>query len=322
MSTPKVGKKIQKGTPHNHPRPLSSHHRTAKSDPALVELEKAIIERPNDSEAWIKLVAFLIEKGDLEKARGQIERALAVISFSSEADKKNIWTSFLNLEFHFGSADSFDEVFKRAIPAIGIVEAIKRVLELYSSSNRFEEAEEFVKDLIKRSKDRFAAWQTAVEFTIRWREAEKKNHQQYKALDEKVKELMRRSLQSLPIKDHVQFIVKYALTEYKAQNFEQARTNFENVLKNFPKRIDLWNVYVDAEIKHAKDVAYARSLFERMATFKNNLKQMQSFFKKYLAFEDSFGDTQTQNHVKEKAQRFVEQYISSKTTAENEAETE
>lgn len=132
----------------------------------------------------------------------------------------------------------------------------------------------------------------------------------------KIKELVRRSLQSLPPQKHIQFLQKYSLLEYKANNFEAARTNFENMVANFPKRNDIWNVFIDAEIKHTKDVEYIRTLFERATSLRNNLKITQGYFKKFLAFEEKFGDENSQNHVKSKAERFVQDFIDARQSTQ------
>lgn len=37
--------------------------------------------------------------------------------------------------------------------------------------------------------------------------------------------------------------------EYKHGEPERGRTIFEGIISNYPKRVDLWNVYLDQEIK-------------------------------------------------------------------------
>lgn len=46
---------------------------------------------------------------------------------------------------------------------------------------------------------------------------------------------------------------------------EQGRIIFEGLMASYPKRLDLWNVYVDKEIKGG-DVRAARNLLERLVS--------------------------------------------------------
>jgi len=47
---------------------------------------------------------------------------------------------------------------------------------------------------------------------------------------------------------------KYSIFEYECGNFEIGRMNFENIISNFPKRNDIWNIYLDMEIKYVKQI--------------------------------------------------------------------
>jgi rRNA biogenesis protein RRP5 len=86
---------------------------------------------------------------------------------------------------------------------------------------------------------------------------------------------------------------------------ERARTIFENILTNYPKRVDLWNVYLDQEIRLA-DVSIIRSLFERVITLPLSSKKMKHFFKRYLDFEKTEGTPETVAHVTAKAKEYVQ----------------
>lgn len=59
----------------------------------------------------------------------------------------------------------------------------------------------------------------------------------HKALDQ--------SLLSLPRRKHIKVISRAALLEFKTGSMERARSIFEGILRNYPKRTDLWSVYLD-----------------------------------------------------------------------------
>lgn len=55
---------------------------------------------------------------------------------------------------------------------------------------------------------------------------------------------------------------------------ERGRSFFENMLRNYPKRMDLWSVYLDQEIR-AGDLHRCRSLFDRVTYLKLPPKKMK-----------------------------------------------
>lgn len=44
-------------------------------------------------------------------------------------------------------------------------------------------------------------------------------------------------------------ISKFAQMEFKYGEAERGKTMFENVLVNYPRRTDLWSVYIDMVVK-------------------------------------------------------------------------
>jgi rRNA biogenesis protein RRP5 len=47
----------------------------------------------------------------------------------------------------------------------------------------------------------------------------------------------------------IKTISKFAQMEFKHGEVERGRTLFEGIMSNFPKRLDLWSVYIDMEIR-------------------------------------------------------------------------
>jgi rRNA biogenesis protein RRP5 len=114
-------------------------------------------------------------------------------------------------------------------------------------------------------------------------------------------------MQSLPPFTHIDLTSKFGQLEFTSEhgNPERGRTVFEGLLNSFPKRIDLWSVLIDCEIK-AGDRETVRGLFERVTTGgKLKSKQAKFFFKKWLAFEEDVGDEKMVEQVKRKAGEYV-----------------
>lgn len=63
------------------------------------------------------------------------------------------------------------------------------------------------------------------------------------------RKLLERALQSLPARKHIKLLLRAALTEFRLGSAERGRGILEGVLRNYPKRLDLWNVYIDQELK-------------------------------------------------------------------------
>ena len=56
---------------------------------------------------------------------------------------------------------------------------------------------------------------------------------------------------------------RFAQNEFEHGSVERGRSVFEGLMASYPKRLDLWNVYLDKEIK-AGDLRASRNLLERL----------------------------------------------------------
>ena len=86
---------------------------------------------------------------------------------------------------------------------------------------------------------------------------------------------------------------------------ERGRTILESVLTNYPKRVDIWNVYIDQELR-VGDHEATQALFERVTSMNLSSKKMKYFFKRYLEFAKTEGDADLIDRVKTKARAYVE----------------
>jgi rRNA biogenesis protein RRP5 len=60
--------------------------------------------------------------------------------------------------------------------------------------------------------------------------------------------IVKRALLSLPQKKHIKFISQTAILEFKGGVPERGRSLFEGILREYPKRTDIWSVYLDQVI--------------------------------------------------------------------------
>ena len=63
---------------------------------------------------------------------------------------------------------------------------------------------------------------------------------------------LQRSLQNLEAKHHVDISAKFGQLEFKMGEPERAKEIFQKILDNFPRRTDIWMVYVDQLAKRGE----------------------------------------------------------------------
>uniref|UniRef100_A0A060TDE1 ARAD1D43010p n=1 Tax=Blastobotrys adeninivorans TaxID=409370 RepID=A0A060TDE1_BLAAD len=279
---------------------------STKLPDSVADYERLLVGSPNSSIIWMNYMAFQLQLSEVDKAREIGERALKTINFREEQEKFNVWIALLNLENSFGTPESLETVFRRAVQHNDPKTIHMKLLAIYTQSGKFEEAEKLYQTTTKKfgSKD-LNVYISFANFLF-----DREKHA-------KARELLGRSLQALEKGDHRDMITKFAQVEYEKGELEQGRTLFEGLVSSYPKRADLWNIYLDQEIKHGKDRKIVEDLFERIisgTTVKLSMKRAKFFFKKWLNYESEAGDEKAQDYVKAKAA----EYVASKTKEDDE----
>ena len=265
-----------------------------RSPQSISDFERLLVGNPNSSILWIQYMSFQLQLSEIEKAREIAERALKTINFREEQQKMNIWIALLNLENSFGDDETLDAVFKRSCQYMDAYTMHQKLVAIYIASEKFSEANSLFNVLCKKfgSKNP-SAWVSYGNFLIDG----KKNEEAHK--------ILAKALQVLPKRDHVDVVRKFAQLEFQKGDPEQGRSLFEGLLSDVPKRIDLWNVYIDQEIK-ANEKSKVDELFERVIEKKLTRKQAKFFFAKWLSFEETQGDEKSQDYVKAKAAEYAQ----------------
>jgi rRNA biogenesis protein RRP5 len=99
---------------------------------------------------------------------------------------------------------------------------------------------------------------------------------------------------------------QFAMMEYKMGSTERGRTLMEGVVSSYPKRIDLWSVFIEMENK-VGNIDGARRLCERAVTLRLRARQAKLFFKRWLQLEMTSGTPESVEAVKDKARAWVEE---------------
>ncbi|CAH0518276.1 unnamed protein product [Peronospora belbahrii] len=234
------------------------------------DYERLLAVSPQSSYLWIQYMAFYVSLTEVDLARDVAIRATSAVSFRDEKEKLNVWVAYLNLEHDFGDDASFLRVFKK----------------------EHEDVKQMLTTMQKKFRTSKQAWIRSLQYLV--------GEKQFSD----AAETLQRSLKSLAAHKHLPVILKYGQLLYEQAELDKARTIFEGILANYPKRIDLWNVYLDKEIKFG-DIVLVRALFERLLAMEFSAKKMKFLFKKFLQFEQEQGDEDRVEHVKHLAKEFV-----------------
>ncbi|KAJ5980771.1 hypothetical protein N7481_008069 [Penicillium waksmanii] len=286
----------------------------ANGPQTVADYERLLMGEPDSSLLWLQYMAFQLELGEVEKARTVAERALRTISMNQDSEKLNIWIALLNLENTYGNDDTLEEVFNRACQYQEPQVIYDKMASIYISSGKNEKADDLFRTAMKKkisnqSPSFFLNYASFLFDTL--------------ANADRGRGLLSRALQSLPTHTHIETTSKFGQLEFRSANgdIERGRTVFEGLLSSFPKRMDLWNVLLDLEIKNG-DADQVRRLFERVlglshkkgsvsvdASKKLKPKQAKFLFKKWLAFEEKLvaegGDEKMVEETKARAAAYV-----------------
>ncbi|KAI9885781.1 MAG: hypothetical protein M1823_002410 [Watsoniomyces obsoletus] len=269
------------------------------------DFERLLLGEPDSSYLWLQYMAHQLSLSEVDKARSIAERALNSISISEQAEKLHIWIGLLNLENTYGTEASLDSVFKRACQYNDPLDIHERLISIYIQSSQLEKADELFQAAIKRfSAQSQGLWLNYATFLMTTRNE-----------PDRARALLPRATQSLPSHIHLELTSKFAQLEFRSPNGtpERGRTFFEGLFSTWPKRLDLWNVLLDLEIKlvtagggvhesgggddegriivgdeNENDTAKERirGLFERVLALGLKPRKAKWFFKRWLAFEE------------------------------------
>lgn len=277
----------------------SSHHDDKTGDlntrapESVSDFERLLVGNPSSSILWMNYMSFQLQLGEIDKAREIGERALKTINYREEQEKMNIWIAMLNLENTFGSDESLDEVFKRAAQYMDSLVMHQKLVGIFIMSEKYDKATELLKTMSKKFGKHVSVWVQYGAYLLD------------RKLNDDAHEVLSRALQVLAKRDHIEVVKKFAQLEFNKGDPEQGRSLFEGLVSDAPKRIDLWNVYIDQEIKQ-DDKEKVEDLFERIVTKKLSRKQAKFFFSKWLSFEEDKGDEQSAARVKALATEYVQ----------------
>ncbi|XP_059646446.1 rRNA biogenesis protein RRP5 [Cornus florida] len=258
------------------------------------EFEKLVRSSPNNSFVWTKYAEFMVSLADIEKAHSILERALKTINFREESEKLNVWVAYFNLESEYGNPpeEAVVRVFQRALQYCDPKKVHLALLGVYERTKWHKLSDELLEKMVKKFKHSRKVWLRRYQNVL--------EHN-----PDRVELVRNRAVLSLPRHKHIKFISHSAILEYKNGVPDRGRSMFEGMLREYPKKTDLWRIYLDQEIRLG-DVDVIRALFERAISLSLAPKKMKALFKRYLDYEKSLGEDERIDYVKRKAMEYVE----------------
>lgn len=258
------------------------------------EFEKMVRSSPNSSFVWIKYMAFMLSLADVENARSVAERALKTINIREESEKLNIWVAYFNLENEYGNPpeEAVEKLFHRALQYCDTKKVHLALLGMYERTEQHKLTDELLNKMMRKFKHSCKVWLRRIQWLLKQNKDE-------------VQSVVKRAVLCLPRHKHIKFLSQTAILEFKCGVPDRGRSIFEGMLREYPKRTDLWSIYLDQEIR-VGDEDMIRALFERAISLALPPKKMKFLFKKYLEYENSLGDEERIESVKRKAMEYVE----------------
>ena len=222
---------------HNTPLSLSSLHALSSSE----DFERALVTSPQNPELWEKFIHFASESGAPESGRRTAERALGVLDVRNERGRFLVWVSYLKLEHTYGTAESVESLLKRATSQCDApLKVALRMAEIYEEAGDLHSAFSLFRQLLidKTYKHVPEVWMRYGKHCVRAHRVDA------------VHALLKNVVLALPSKqEHCLVMLHVGLAWYGNGEELRGRALFERLLGEYPKKGDLWNVYVDQEMR-------------------------------------------------------------------------
>ncbi|KAF2031173.1 nucleic acid-binding protein [Setomelanomma holmii] len=266
---------------------------------SVADYERLLLGQPNSAEMWVRYMVFQRELNEIEKARQIARRALATINPREEKEKLDVWTALLHMENDFASDDAVEAAFKDACQQNDAREVHERMIKIFLSSGKLDKADTLYQSMTKNKS--FTPdpnfWLGYATFLMDLASPPS---------PASARALLQRATQSVPSNQHRHLTQKFAALEFKSANGdpERGRTIFEGLVSTWPKKGDVWDVYLSLEMSHGSE-ENIRDLFERMSKV-GKKKWAATVFKNWAEWESSIGNKKGVERVKALEQQWKE----------------
>ncbi|KAF2276377.1 rRNA biogenesis protein-like protein RRP5 [Westerdykella ornata] len=277
---------------------------------SVADYERLLLGQPNSAELWVRYIVFQRDLNEIEKARQIARRALSVINPREEKEKLDVWTALLHLENDFSSDDTVEETFKEACQNNDSREIHERMIKIYVSSGKLDKADNLYQAMTKNKEftPTPSLWLSYATFLMSTLQPPS---------PARARALLNRAMQSVPESEHRYLTSKFAALEFKSPNGnpEHGRTIFEGLICNWPKKGDLWDMYVELEKAHGIG-ENVRALYERMVKQKMKRKRASVVFRRWADWEENIGNSKGAGKVRAMEKDWMEKKLEEKEKEE------
>ena len=165
-------------------------------------------------------------------------------SYREEGELLNVWVALLNLENLHGQPreEAVARTFARAAARCDEKKLLLALAGIYARTEQRPAAAQALATACRKFSGSAKVWLRRISLDL-----EAGNGDGARATVE-------RAVKALPARKHVKLLTRTALLEFRCGSAERGRAIFEGVLANYPRRLDLWSVYMDQEIKLGGDL--------------------------------------------------------------------
>lgn len=261
------------------------------------DFERLLLGNPSSSHIYIRYASWLISITEINKARAVLKRGLETIPYRLEDEKLNIWYALLNLESQYGNEVQLEHVYKEAKEHMNDKLIRLHMVHIYENQEDQEKAISLWKEICKRYKEDVDCWLGYLNCCYMLLPKEKGS--------EKSSEVLKQAMMLVPSNSKVRLLSGYGVILYKYDSYDKGRTIFEDLLSKYPKKIDIWYIYIDQESK-LNNLQYVRSLYTRLIEVKLNIVKIRNIFKRWISFEEEKGDEDHVAFVENKVQEYIQ----------------
>lgn len=266
--------------------------------------QRLLLATPNSSYLWTQYMAYHVKLQQVEEARQIAEKALQRISPTEETESRNVWVSYLNLENMYGTGESLNAVFKRALSyQAEPLRLYESLADIFSASHKSQQLLELCRTMTSKWPHSPSTWERLGRVLL-----DQNKGDQLKRMIKSVGENLKKD-------EAAMVVVRLASQQLKQGSVEEGRALFEGLLSKVPKKSDVWLAFVDQEIsllgrKAPKaSLMSVRNVFDRATAMNFTPKVMQLLFSKYMNFEKQYGTPKDVERVKQRAREYVESKV-------------
>eukprot|EP00759_Apiculatamorpha_spiralis_P052162 PhF_6_TR5617/c0_g1_i1/m.8143/K14792/RRP5, PDCD11; rRNA biogenesis protein RRP5 len=266
------------------------------------DFERMVLASPQSSYLWTQYIAHEITQGKVESARKIAERALQAINVREAEELRNVWIAYLNVEFLYGTKESLEVLFRRAVQhSDDPQDMYMRLLDIYEAQNAGQNAYLLLRSMLIKFKNSLEVWVRYGKHLVRF------------GKPEQLKSMMKDVVVALPKRDeHSTVLERVGVSLYDANQIPQARAVFEGLIGKYPNKLDVWTVYLDKEHSVLKKgvhldgaIPHIRNLYVRLTSLALPPKKMQAMLTRFMNFEKQNGSEADIEFVKQRAVSYV-----------------